>query len=288
MSQSLDKNHPSKSVKLYVISDSVGEMSERLIYAAMSQFPHLNSKEIRKFPFLDNTEDLTEVLKDAKTEDAIVITTLIDAYLNKIAKTFAMDNDILHIDLISQLLETVKDKTSEEPIYNSSALHALDEEYFDRMSAIEFAVKYDDGKSPKGFLKSDLVLLGISRTSKTPLSMYLANRSYKVSNLPLIPEVQLAPEIFKVPGHKIFGLIASPQYIMKVRSERIKLMGLGPTSTYNDLERIKGELSYAEEVYSKLGAHVINIENRSIEETAQQIEIRVEDTLDVSNKIKLY
>ncbi len=288
MSQPLDKHHSNKAVKLFVISDSVGEMSERLIYAVMSQFPHLKTKEINKFPFLDNTEDLTEVLKDAKTEDAIVITTLIDDYLNKIATTFAMDNNILHIDLISQLLETVKDKTSEEPIYNSSALHALDEEYFDRMSAIEFAVKYDDGKSPKGFLKSDLVLLGISRTSKTPLSMYLANRSYKVSNLPLIPEVQLAPEIFKVPGHKIFGLIASPQYIMKVRSERIKLMGLGTTSTYNDLERIKAELSYAEEVYAKLGAHVINIENRSIEETAQQIEIRIENTLDTSKKIKLY
>ncbi len=285
MSQS---TQPKKSIKLFVISDSVGEMSERLIYATMSQFPKLDSKEIKKFPFLDNTDELTEVLKDAKTENAIVITTLIDDYLNEIATTFASDNNILHIDLVSQLLETVKEQTDEEPIYNSNALHSLDEEYFDRMSAIEFAVKYDDGKNPKGFLKSDLVLLGISRTSKTPLSMYLANRSYKVSNLPLIPEVQLAPEILKVPGHKIFGLIASPHYIMKVRSERIKLMGLGTSSAYNDLDRIKGELSYAEEVYAKLEAHVINIENRSIEETAQQIELRMAETMDISKQTKLY
>ncbi len=288
MSHSIDNTRPKKSIKLFVISDSVGEMSERLIYAAMSQFPDIESKEMKKFPFLDNTEDLTEVLTDAKTENAIVITTLIDDYLNEMATTFARDNDISHIDLVSELLDTVKIETDEEPIYNSSALHSLDEEYFDRMSAIEFAVKYDDGKNPKGFLKSDLVLLGISRTSKTPLSMYLANRSYKVSNLPLIPEVQLAPEILKVPSHKIFGLIATPQYIMKVRSERIKLMGLESSSAYNDLERIKDELSYAEEVYAKLGAHVINIENRSIEETAQHIELRVAENLDTSKKIKLY
>lgn len=287
MSREVEKKEE-KVIKLFVISDSVGEMSERLIYAVMSQFPHLESKEIKKFPFLDNTDDLTAVLKDAKTENAVVITTLIDDYLNEITATFARDNQIAHIDLVSQLIDTVKEQTDETPIYNSSALHALDEEYFDRMSAIEFAVKYDDGKNPKGFLKSDLVLLGISRTSKTPLSMYLANRSYKVSNLPLIPEVQLAPEIFKIPGQKIFGLIASPQYIMKVRSERIKLMGLGSSSAYNDLERIKSELSYAEEVYAKLGAHVINIENRSIEETAQQIELRVADTMETSKRINLY
>lgn len=287
MSREVEKKEE-KAIKLFVISDSVGEMSERLIYAVMSQFPHLESKEIKKFPFLDNTDDLTAVLKDAKTENAVVITTLIDDYLNEITATFARDNQIAHIDLVSQLIDTVKEQTDEPPIYNSSALHALDEEYFDRMSAIEFAVKYDDGKNPKGFLKSDLVLLGISRTSKTPLSMYLANRSYKVSNLPLIPEVQLAPEIFKIPGQKIFGLIASPQYIMKVRSERIKLMGLGSSSAYNDLERIKSELSYAEEVYAKLGAHVINIENRSIEETAQQIELRVADTMETSKRINLY
>lgn len=287
MSREVEKKEE-KAIKLFVISDSVGEMSERLIYAVMSQFPHLESKEIKKFPFLDNTDDLTAVLKDAKTENAVVITTLIDDYLNEITATFARDNQIAHIDLVSQLIDTVKEQTDETPIYNSSALHALDEEYFDRMSAIEFAVKYDDGKNPKGFLKSDLVLLGISRTSKTPLSMYLANRSYKVSNLPLIPEVQLAPEIFKIPGQKIFGLIASPQYIMKVRSERIKLMGLGSSSAYNDLERIKSELSYAEEVYAKLGAHVINIENRSIEETAQQIELRVADTMETSKRINLY
>lgn len=107
--------------------------------------------------------------------------------------------------------------------------------------------------------------------------MNLANHSYKVSNLPLIPEVEVAPEIFEVPSEKIFGLVASPEYIMNVRSERVKMimMGLASESTYNNMQRIKQELSYAEELYDKLGATVINMENRSIEETAQQIELRL-------------
>lgn len=275
-------------VKLFVLSDSVGEISERLIYAVLSQFPRLESKEVTKFPFIDDTNDLIEILTDAKSEQAIVITTLIDKELNQTANDFIAENNLLAIDFFSDLMNTVQEKTQATPIHKTRALHALDEQYFDRMAAIEFAVKYDDGKNPKGFLKSDIVLLGISRTSKTPLSMYLANRSYKVSNLPLIPEVQLAPEISEIPSHRIFGLIASPQYIMRVRSERIKLMGLGGTSAYNDLERIKNELSYAEELYAKLGAHVINIEDRSIEETAQQIELEVADYLENNNRLKLY
>ena len=241
----------------------------------MSQFPNIQEKEIKKFPFLDNTNDLIDVLNDVQTERAIVITTLINRELNQAAQKFIAENNLLHIDYLSKLMETIQLKTEKDPLYESSVLHALDEEYFDRMAAIEFAVKYDDGKNPKGFRKSDIVLLGISRTSKTPLSMYLANRSYKVSNLPLIPEVEIASELMDVPSDKIFGLIASPQYVMRVRSERIKLMGLGSTSAYNNLERIKRELSYAEELFEKLGASVINIENRSIEETAQQIELKL-------------
>lgn len=263
------------SLKLFVLSDSVGEIPERLLHTVLFQFPTIEEKEIKRFPFLDNSADLIEVLEDAKTEKAIVISTLINRELQQTAQSFTLEHNLYHIDYLTELMEIIQKKTIEEPIYESSAYHALDEEYFDRMAAIEFAVKYDDGKNPKGFLKSDIVLLGVSRTSKTPLSMYLANHSYKVSNLPLIPEVEVAPELMEVESAKIFGLIASPQYIMRVRSERIKLTGLGTTSAYNSLERIKKELSYAEELFEKLGVNVINIEDRSIEETAQQIELKL-------------
>ena len=223
-------------LKIFILSDTVGDISEKVIFAVMSQFPNVKEKEIKKYPFLDNISDLTSVLNDAKNEQAVVVSTLINHELSEAAKDYTDANNLFFVDYLYPLMKVLSDKLDEKPIYQSSALHALDEQYFDRISAIEFAVKYDDGKNPRGFLKSDIVLLGISRTSKTPLSMYLANHSYKVSNLPLIPEVEVAPEIFEVPSEKIFGLVASPEYIMNVRSERVKMMGLASESTYNNMQ----------------------------------------------------
>lgn len=272
MSQNQTLNNQN-SIKFFIVSDSIGETAQRVIYAVLAQFPDIELSEMKKYPFIDNCDDLVAVLKDAVAEQAIVITTLVSRELNQKTREFAAETGLRHIDYMSGLMEIITEKTQLQPIYKSGALHQLDEEYFDRVAAIEFAVKYDDGKNPKGFLKSDIVLLGISRTSKTPLSMYLANKSYKVSNLPLIPEVKIPPEILEVPSEKIFGLIASPQYIMRIRSERVKMMGLGSQASYNSIDRIKSELSYAEELFEKLGANVISVENRSIEETAQQIEL---------------
>ncbi len=261
-----------QSARIFVISDSVGETANRLIQAALAQYPNLNNPEIKNFPFIDNEVDLRSILKDALMQDAIVVSTLVDSELNDIIKETAKTHDLRHIDFLSQMISFIHDQTGVAPTLKSGALHALDEDYFDRVAAIEFAVKYDDGKNPKGFLKSDIVLLGISRTSKTPLSMYLANKSYKVSNLPLIPEVALPPTIYEVPAGKIVGLTASPNYIMKIRAERVKLMGVTSTTSYNDLERIKGELSYAEEIYAQLGAFIVSVENKSVEEVAQIIQ----------------
>lgn len=265
-------HYNNKVSRIFVISDSVGETANRLIQAALAQYPNLAPAEIKNFPFIDNESDLKGILQDALTENAIVASTLVNPQLNRIIEEFATTKHLRHIDFLSQMINLIQEQTGVEPILKSGALHALDEDYFDRVAAIEFAVKYDDGKNPKGFLKSDLVLLGISRTSKTPLSIYLANKSYKVSNLPLIPEVNLPPEIYQVPSGKIVGLTASPNYIMKIRAERVKLMGVNSSTSYNDLERIRAELSYAEELYARLGALVVSVENKSIEEVAQIIE----------------
>ena len=259
-------------VRIFVISDSVGETAQRIIRAALAQYPNLEDIEIKNFPFIDNEADLRAILKDALTVNALVVSTLVSRELNQIIHDLAQTHQLRHIDYMSSMLDLITDQTGIQPSYKSGALHQLDEDYFDRVAAIEFAVKYDDGKNPKGFLKSDLILLGISRTSKTPLSMYLANKSYKVSNLPLIPEVNVPAELFNVPSDRIIGLTASPHYIMKIRSERVRLMGVTTATNYSNLERIKLELTYAEDLYAQLGAKVVSVENKSIEEVAQLIE----------------
>ena len=261
-----------QSLKIYVVSDSIGETAERVVFATLRQFPNLNARDIKKFPFINNEEDLKELLEDALVEKAILITTLVDEKLNRLVRQFVKANDLEHIDYLSPLMNIISDKTGETPISESGALHRLDEDYFNRMSAIEFAVKYDDGKSPKGFLKSDIVLLGISRTSKTPLSMYLANKGYKIANIPLVPEVNIPDEVFRNKNLKVFGLTASPTYILNIRTERVKVLGLHGPTDYNSVDRIKEELMYAEEIFAKLNATVINTEFKSIEESAFYIE----------------
>ena len=136
-------------------------------------------------------------------------------------------------------------------------------------------MKYDDGKAPQGFLEADLVLLGVSRTSKTPLSIYLANKGYKVANLPLIPEVPLPQVLDKVDSRRLIGLICEPEKLMKVRSHRLDSLGLTQETSYTDLEKIYQELDYSKKVFKQFGAQVINMTDKSIEETAFLIEEQV-------------
>ncbi|MBO0427796.1 kinase/pyrophosphorylase [Vagococcus fluvialis] len=261
-----------RQVRLFVVSDSIGETAQRVINAVLAQFPDLNNYEIKKFPFVDSKEVLTNILSDALQEKAVVVTTLVNKELNELCADFARRTGLEYVDYMSPLVKIVSERTQMTPSYQSGSLYLMDEDYFNRVEAIEFSVRYDDGKDPKGFAKSDLVILGISRTSKTPLSMYLANRSFKVSNLPLIPEVPVPKEIFQIDSRRIIGLTADPEYIRKVRQSRLVSLGLTGSSSYVSLERIKEELKYSQNLYQQLGATIINVENKSIEESAQLIE----------------
>ncbi|GAC46292.1 phosphotransferase [Pediococcus acidilactici NGRI 0510Q] len=133
---------------------------------------------------------------------------------------------------------------------------------------MEFAVTYDDGKDPAGFLKADIVLLGVSRTSKTPLSLYLANKGYKVANLPLVPKTQIPEEIWQVDRDKIFGLTTTKEVLNGIRRQRMISYGLNPDSSYADMDSINKELQFADDLFKKIGCLVINTANKSIEETA--------------------
>lgn len=260
------------SFPIYIISDAIGETGQRIVHAALAQFPDLPQSVVKRYPFISQESELDPILKLAAKEDALLVTTIVDPKLNHYVTTYCQENKLDYLDYMTNALQLLEKKSQLAPRYQSGAIHDLDRDYFNRIAAIEFAVKYDDGKSSKGFMAADLVILGVSRTSKTPLSMYLANKSYKVANLPLIPEVPLSKALYQVDSKRLFGLTASPEYIAHIRYNRIKLMGLDPGSRYANLERIRQELSYAEEVYHRLHAQVINVEDRSIEETAQIIE----------------
>ncbi|EHI70925.1 hypothetical protein STRIC_0875 [Streptococcus ictaluri 707-05] len=155
-----------------------------------------------------------------------------------------------------------------KPLGQPGMLRQLDNHYFKRVDAIEFAVKYDDGKDPRGILKADLVILGVSRTSKTPLSMYLADKQLKVLNIPLVPEIPIPKELKEIPSQRIIGLTNTPEKLNSIRSERLKALGVSGSANYAKMDRILEELDYADRVMKELRCPVINVANKAIEETA--------------------
>ncbi len=260
-----------KKISIYVISDSVGETAQQVSRASISQFDISDNYEIKRFPYVMDIESLKNILNNAKNEDAIVVYTLVNETLLNIINKFCKDEGLSHIDLMTPLFREISKKTNIKPKREPGLIRKLDEGYFKRVDAIEFAVKYDDGKDSKGILKADIVLLGISRTSKTPLSMYLANKNIKVANVPLVPEIPIPKELFEINPKKIIGLTNTPEKLNGIRKERLKALGLSSSSSYANLERILQELDYSEQIMKKVRCPVIDVSNKAIEETAEII-----------------
>ena len=244
-------------LKLFIVSDSIGETAQRMIHATLTQFPDLTQVEIKKFPYIKDEQEFLNVLQLAKEQNAIVATTLVSESFNALGHQFANEHQIPYVDYMSELISIIKQHTHAKPLMESGALRKLNDEYVKRITDIG---------------EADALIVGVSRTSKTPLSMYLANKGYKIANIPLVPEVAIPDNVFQQKNLKVFGLTASPNYIANIRRNRAETLGLSSESNYNSLERIKKELSYAEEVFRKLNATVINTEYKSIEESAFYIE----------------
>lgn len=258
-----------KIPEVYVVSDSLGDTAESVAKATVSQFDE--NIDIIRVPFIRHTEQIQRVIDEAAERGAVVCHTLVSAELRADFERIAEAKHVKYVDILGPMLNMVGTVSTTRPRMKPGIIHKLDEEYFKKVEAIEFAVKYDDGKNPAGFEKADVVLIGVSRTSKTPLSMYMAHKKFKVANLPLVPEVQLPEEIFHVPPYRIVGLIIDPYKLNTIRSERMKALGFSGTANYTDIDCIEDELSYAKEVMRQLHCPVIDVSNKAIEETATRI-----------------
>lgn len=257
-------------IKVYALSDSIGETSELVSKAVLGQFEELNY-EIELWSYIKSKERIDEAISSAKNENAIIVFTLVVIELRDYLIKKAEIENVTAIDLITPILTPLIKHLGLKPRREPGLLHKFDENYFKKIDAIEFAVKYDDGKDTKGILLADIVLIGISRTSKTPLSMYLANKNLKTANIPLVPEVEPPEELFILDPARIIGLYTEPEYLNKIRKERLKVLGLNDNATYANISRIIKELEYADKYMKKIGCRRIDITNKAVEETANII-----------------
>lgn len=255
---------------IYVVSDSVGETAELVTKAAITQFNGSGMK-MKTFPYVEDKENISEVISLIKLDRAMVAYTLVKPEMRAFMKEMAEKEGIYAVDLIGPLMDQIELFTGKTPLCEPGLVRKLDEDYFKKVEAIEFAVKYDDGRDPRGILKADIILIGVSRTSKTPLSQYLAHKRLKVANVPLVPEVDPPEELFKVSSEKCFGLKISPQKLNNIRRERLISLGLNDQASYANIDRIKEELTFFERIVEKINCPVIDVTNKAVEETANVI-----------------
>ncbi|MGE5701698.1 MAG: pyruvate, water dikinase regulatory protein [Clostridia bacterium] len=255
---------------IYVVSDSIGETAELVVRAVVSQFDS-RLVDIQRYPYIEDKATVDEIIASAKESKAMIVFTLVIPELKAYIMQQAQTEGIPIIDIMSPLLSMLQETLQVTPTGKPGLVRRLDEEYFRKVDAIEFAVKYDDGRDPRGLLRADVVLIGVSRTSKTPLSMYLANKRLKVANVPIVPEIEPPEELYQVPKERCIGLIINPEQLNAIRTERLKAVGLTAQANYANLDRISEELVYSRKIIDKIGCPVIDVSQKAVEETANII-----------------
>lgn len=257
--------------KIYILSDSLGETAEKVATAALSQFEGVDFSYV-KFSHIQTKARIDSILDEiAEPSKTVVAFTVILDSMREYLIEKCVSIGVRYVDVITPMLAAFAGCFERGPVNQPGIIRKLDEFYFKRIQAVEFAVKYDDGKDPRGILKADCVLIGVSRTSKTPLSMYLAHKNIKVANIPLVPEIKVPDELFEIDSKKIFCLMNDKNTLNAIRKERLKELGLGSNSSYADLARIDEELAFARDLAKKLSCTVINVAQKAIEETSNII-----------------
>ncbi len=254
--------------RIDVLSDSTGETAEKVVRAAMLQFPH-SGAHIRVHTRVRTKEAVRPILERAATEGALIVFTVVSPELREYIHAASYELKVEALDLIGSLIGKISTFLDRQPINMPSGMLPLSDEYFRRIEAVEFTVKSDDGKEPRNFKKADLVLVGVSRTSKTPLSTILAQRGLKVANLPLVLGVSTPPELDEASQERIVGLTIGLDPLVEIRKARLKQLGLSVDASYGLRDQVKEELEYAQRIFR---AHpswpVIDVTGRAIEETA--------------------
>ncbi len=259
-------------VELHVVSDATGETATRVVAATEAQFPEQPFVTVRH-PRVETVADLQLALARIEGHRAVVIFTLVEPTLRLVMRELCDDAGVDYCDLLSEPLAAVAKVSGQRAEMRPRARPALDEGYFKRISAIEFAVKNDDGLG-RSLAAADVILVGVSRTSKTPLSIYLGYLGWKATNVPLVKGIEPPSELFEIDPARIVGLTIDANRLAEIRSERLVLMG--GDRRYADLNEVYEDLEHAAAIQKRLGCPLIDVSELSIEEIA----LRIVQTID--------
>ncbi len=258
-----------KDKLVYILSDGTGQSAVTILKACMIQFDFPPSA-FRVFPKVQTAEKIRSILLQAKEDDAFVAFTIAKQGLRVLVQEICHHEGLIHHDILGPPIDRLSGYLGLTPKEDANLLHKVDSKYFQRIEAIEFTMKYDDGKEVKKIFEADIVILGLSRTSKTPTSYLLAQKGYKVVNIPLMPEVPIPEEIYQIDQNRVVCLVMDAEVLQKIRSARVK--HYRTSSKYTDLRRIFNEMEMVYDLTRKNKKwHIINTTNKSVEETSSEI-----------------
>jgi len=261
-----------KIYQVYQVSDSTGETLDRIFLAIKAQFSTFKCKTIH-YSFTRTENQIDKIISKAKTEENIIILyTIVDNNLSKYMAEQTKKNNIPSFEVLGSLISDFSKLLKKEASRKPSGQHVLDEEYYKRIEAVQFTISHDDGKIISDLEKSDVVLTGISRTSKTPTSIYLANRGYKVANIPLVPNKDVPKRLIESAKKTcVVGLVCDATRLSDVRRNRINSMHEDRTSDYTNKKKILSELENSKKLFKKYNWPTIDVTRKSVEETAASI-----------------
>ena len=258
--------------QIYLISDSTGETLDRIFLAIKAQFKNIDYK-IHTYSFTRTENQILKILSDAeKNDNSIILYSIVDSNLAKSLANTSNDKNIPCFGVLGDLILSFSKLLNQKASHQPSGQYALNEEYYKRIAAIQFTMNHDDGNLLKEINKSDIILLGVSRTSKTPTSIYLANKGYKTSNIPLVNQNSI-PKILKE-NPKIacvIGLNTEPERLVDIRKNRMSSLKENENKSYTDPERIKKEVEEAKATFRKYNWPTIDVTRKSVEETAASV-----------------
>ena len=260
------------SYQIYLISDATGETLDRIFTAIKAQFKNINYK-IHTYSFTRTANQILKILENAeRNKNAIILYSIVDSSLAKYLAKTSDEKKIPCFGVLGNLILNFSKILNQKATHEPSGQHTLNEEYYDRIEAIQFTMNHDDGNSLMDVEKSDVILIGVSRTSKTPTSIYLANRGFKTSNIPLVNEKSIPDKIKNDPKIScVVGLVAEPDRLYEVRKNRLTTIKENEKTNYKNLQKIQEELDNSKKAFKKYQWPVIDVTRKSVEETAASI-----------------
>ncbi len=270
--------------QIYLISDSTGETLERIFLALKAQFKNIEYK-IHSYSFTRTENQILKILEDAQSKkNSIILYTIVDNNLAKYLANISNDKKIPCFGVLGNLILNFSKILNQKASHEPSGQHILNEEYYDRIEAIQFTMNHDDGNLVNEIDKSDIILVGVSRTSKTPTSIYLANKGFKTSNIPLVNENSLPEKLKQNPQFTcVVGLSTEPERLVDLRKNRMNSLKENDNTNYTNLDDIRDEVVKAKKTFKKYNWPVIDVTRKSVEETAASI-IKIHEIY--SNNVK--